>query len=141
MYCWKMSAEVTYSEISHFYPIVTGVSVVAVYILGLGFKMIYYKWYHPNLAKEELNGDTTERSRSGQGPTRNRTLPGDETDFARSAPEDELTDISYPCIPQSLIVTENIDTEVTNRRWPSPPAPNTKRCNKRMRKLAENFYS
>lgn len=117
-----MSTEATYFEISHFYAIVTAVSVVAVYILGLIFKMIYYKCYHPNLAKEELKGDSTEMSQPGQGPTKTTTHSEDEVDFA-------------------MFAGRNIDTEVTDRSGPSPPVPDTKRCNKRMRKLAENFYS
>lgn len=131
LWFWKVSTEETSFEISHFYAIVTAVSVVAVYILGLIFKMIYYKYCHPNLTKEELKGDTAEMPRTGQGPTRSATSSKDEVDFPTRT-VDEITDISYRTIP-CVISTDNRDT--------GPPVPDTKRCNKRMRKLAENFYS
>ncbi|KAF1381868.1 hypothetical protein PFLUV_G00158470 [Perca fluviatilis] len=51
--------------------------------------------------------------------------PFDETDFA---------------VCQASVRHLDIDEDVTNRSGPSPPAPNIKQ-NKRMRKLAENFYS
>nr|XP_033493365.1 XK-related protein 8-like [Epinephelus lanceolatus] len=123
LWCWKMSTEPPYFEIPPLYAVITAVSVVGVYILGLFFKMIYYKYSHPSLAKEELKGDTAEKSRVGQGPTRT-PFPGDETDFPISSLEDL-----------------DVEKEITYRSWPSPPAPVTKRCNKRMKKLAENFYA
>lgn len=106
-----MSTEKAYSEIPHLNTIITVSVVVAVYIVGLLIKVIYYKHYHPNLAKEELKSDTT-------------GLSGDETDF------------SHP-----IVMGRCMDTDVTDRSGPSPPAPDVKHCNKRMRKLAANFYS
>lgn len=124
LWCWKMSTEPPYFEIPLLYAVITAVSVVAIYILGLFFKIIYYKCYHPNLAKEELKGGATEKSRVGQGPTRIKTFSGDEIDFGLS-----------------LHSGIDIEEDDIDRSWPGPPAPDTKRCNKRMRKLAENFYS
>lgn len=140
LWYWKICTEPPYFEIPHSYAVITAVSVAGVYIVGLLFKIIYYKYYHPNLAKEELIGGT-----SGQGPTSSEGL---------SRPED-------PAVSSIM----NADTDVTDRSWPSPPssglkffgqaagatdadtvdgiplAPAAKHCNKRMRKLAENFYS
>uniref|UniRef100_A0A8C3AQY3 XK-related protein n=1 Tax=Cyclopterus lumpus TaxID=8103 RepID=A0A8C3AQY3_CYCLU len=87
LWCWKMITEPPYFKIPPRCAVIAAVSVVAVYILGLLLKMIYYKWYHPNVAKEELKGDAV-----------------------------------YDRLPKS-------------------PAPDIKRCNKRMRTLAQNFYS
>ncbi|XP_068567466.1 XK-related protein 8 [Cebidichthys violaceus] len=133
LWCWKMSPDPPYFEVPPLYAVITAVSVVAVYILGLLFKLLYYRCYHPNLAKEELKGD----ARVGQGATRLQTFSGDEIDSPMSsATEDVPEDEHY----QSLRILE-ADTDVTDRSGPRAPAPDIKRCNKRMRKLAENFYS
>ncbi|XP_034748068.1 XK-related protein 8-like [Etheostoma cragini] len=128
LWCWKMITEPPYFEIQPLYACITAVIVIAVYILGLLSKMIYYRCYHPNLAKGELKGDTTKGSKAGQGPTGMSAFAEDEVDF-----------------PMSQLRVTHIDhdpeEDVTNRSGPSPPAPDIKRCNKRMRKLAENFYS
>lgn len=128
LWCWKMSTEPPYFEISPLYAIITAVSVVAVYILGLLFKVMYYQCFHPNLSKEELKGDTGEESQTGQPPITGVDSK-DETD------KDVLDSSLW------LTVSECTDTDVVDRSWRSPPAPDIKRCNKRMRKLAENFYS
>ncbi|KAK9526556.1 hypothetical protein VZT92_015248 [Zoarces viviparus] len=90
--------------------------------------------YHPNLAKEELKGDAT----VGQGPTMLTTFSGDEPDSSISSAANEVPEeIHLQCIS----LNEDLDTDVANRSGPGAPAPDLKRCNKRMRKLAENFYS
>ncbi|XP_029298455.1 XK-related protein 8-like [Cottoperca gobio] len=142
LWCWMIITEPPFFEIPLLYAVIAAVIVVAVYILGLLFKMIYYKCYHPNLAKEELKGDATERSQVvGQGPTRMKTFPGDEVDFSISSFRDEDVDDSYVSIPQSMNQIDDSDGGLTDRSGPSPAALSIKRCNKRMRGLAENFYS
>ncbi|XP_042290819.1 XK-related protein 8-like [Thunnus maccoyii] len=111
LWCWKMSTEPPSFEIPQLYAIITAACVVSVYILGLLFKIVYYQFYHPNLAKDELKG----------GPT------GDVVDG----------DIN----PQAIILMGDADVDVTVRSMPSSPAPDVKHYNKRMRKLAENFYA
>lgn len=136
LWCWKMiSAEPPYFEISSMCAIIIAVSVVAVYILGLIFKMIYYKWFHPNVSKEELIGIADEKSSTGLGPTGFKTIPSEEVDSPQQ-------DRSALCeIPMLKLRGGEEGTDVTDRSWPSPPAPDVKCCNKRMRKLAVNFYS
>lgn len=107
LWCWKIRTEMT-----EFYVIGLAVSVVVVYILGLLFKILYYRCYHPNLSKEQLKGGTPEQA-----------FAADETDF-----------------PFIVAIIMNGDTDISDRSLPSPPAPDIK-LNKRMRKLAENFYS
>ncbi|KAK9526555.1 hypothetical protein VZT92_015248 [Zoarces viviparus] len=134
LWCWKMSPDPPYLEIPPLYAVITAVSVVAAYILGLLLKMLYYRCYHPNLAKEELKGDAT----VGQGPTMLTTFSGDEPDSSISSAANEVPEeIHLQCIS----LNEDLDTDVANRSGPGAPAPDLKRCNKRMRKLAENFYS
>ncbi|XP_078123026.1 XK-related protein 8-like [Sander vitreus] len=123
LWCWKFITELHYFEISPVYAVITAVSVVAVYILGLISKMIYYNCYHPNLVKGQLKGDATTMSNAGQGPTRMSAFAGDETDFT-----------------VCQLSVRHVDEDVTNRSGPSPPASDIKHYNKRMRKLAENFY-
>ncbi|KAM6904337.1 XK-related protein 8-like isoform 2-T2 [Lycodopsis pacificus] len=124
LWCWKMSPDPPYLEIPPVYAVITAVSVVVVYILGLLIKMLYYRCYHPNLAKEELKGDTT----VGQGPTMFKTFSVDQPDSSISSAANE-------------VLEEIHHTGVSDRSGPGAPAPDIKRCNKRMRKLAENFYS
>lgn len=114
LWYWKMSTEPPYFEIPQLYAVITACSVVGIYILGLLFKVIYYKCYHPNITKEELKEDT-----GGQGPTRNIE--------DRSWPNTAFYAVS-PCM----------QTDVVDGATPAPPV---KHCNKRMRKLAENYYS
>uniref|UniRef100_A0A4W6EG28 XK-related protein n=1 Tax=Lates calcarifer TaxID=8187 RepID=A0A4W6EG28_LATCA len=52
LWCWKMSTEELYFQIPQREAIIVAVSVVALYIFGLFLKVIYYKFYHPNLYKE-----------------------------------------------------------------------------------------
>ncbi|XP_075961747.1 XK-related protein 8-like isoform X2 [Anarhichas minor] len=131
LWCWKMSPDPPYLEIPPLYAVITAVSVVAVYILGLLLKMLYYTCYHPNLAKEELKGDATDE-------TMLETFSGDQPDFSTSSVANEVPEEMHL---QSIYQKEHLDTDVIDRSGPGAPAPDIKRCNKRMRKLAENFYS
>lgn len=112
LWCWKMSTEPPYFEISQSYAIIIAVGVVFVYIIGLLLKIVYYKCYHPNLSKDKLKG--------GQGGSSGDVLDG---------------------VFQTATLMGFTGEDVTDRSMPSPPAPDVKHCNKRMRKLAENFYS
>ncbi|CAI5691279.1 unnamed protein product [Oreochromis niloticus] len=91
LWCWKMSTDPP-DFMTH--PLTTAACVVAVYILGLLFKFIYYTFFHPNLDKDKLRGATV----------------------TEEQPEDEERSHSVPTRP--LKATDN----------------------KRMRKLAENFF-
>ncbi|XP_003447294.3 XK-related protein 8-like [Oreochromis niloticus] len=91
LWCWKMSTDPP-DFVTH--PLTTAACVVAVYILGLLFKFIYYTFFHPNLDKDKLRGATV----------------------TEEQPEDEERSHSVPSRP--LKATDN----------------------KRMRKLAENFF-
>ncbi|XP_030576283.1 XK-related protein 8-like [Archocentrus centrarchus] len=95
VWCWKMSTDPPEFVIQPLDALFTAVCVVAVYILGLLFKVIYYKCFHPNVDRDKLKGAGTEEQ-----------------------PEDGVT---YRMLAMTL----------------TPPA----QCNKRMRKLAANFYS
>uniref|UniRef100_A0A4W6EG42 XK-related protein n=1 Tax=Lates calcarifer TaxID=8187 RepID=A0A4W6EG42_LATCA len=96
LWCWKMSTEELYFQIPQREAIIVAVSVVALYIFGLFLKVIYYKFYHPNLYKEPAPA-------------------GDEVDFPMS---------------KDLEKGESHTPQIQNLKQ-----------NKRMRKLAENFYS
>ncbi|XP_065327861.1 XK-related protein 8-like [Pelmatolapia mariae] len=91
LWCWKMSTDPP-DFVTH--PLTTAACVVAVYVLGLLFKVIYYTFFHPNLDKDKLKG---------------ATIPEEQ-------PEDEERSHSVPT--HLLKATDN----------------------KRMRKLAENFF-
>ncbi|XP_039461626.1 XK-related protein 8-like [Oreochromis aureus] len=91
LWCWKMSTDPP-DFVTH--PLTTAACVVAVYILGLLFKVIYFTFFHPNFDKDKLKG---------------ATIPEEQ-------PEDEERSHSVPTRP--LKATDN----------------------KRMRKLAENFF-
>uniref|UniRef100_A0A3P9DSE1 XK-related protein n=1 Tax=Maylandia zebra TaxID=106582 RepID=A0A3P9DSE1_9CICH len=55
LWCWKMSTDPS-DFVTH--PLTTAACVVAVYVLGLLFKVIYYTFFHPNLDKDKLKGAT-----------------------------------------------------------------------------------
>uniref|UniRef100_A0A3P8NM89 XK-related protein n=1 Tax=Astatotilapia calliptera TaxID=8154 RepID=A0A3P8NM89_ASTCA len=55
LWCWKMSTDPP-DFVTH--PLTTAACVVAVYVLGLLFKVIYYTFFHPNLDKDKLKGAT-----------------------------------------------------------------------------------
>nr|XP_046272857.1 XK-related protein 8 [Scatophagus argus] len=136
LWCWKMtSAEHTYFQVSPLYAVITAVSVVAVYILGICFKLIYYKYYHPNLVKEQLKGQASDEA--AQGP-QFETFHTDEIDFASNPQWDQGDADDFP---QTLMRACIGDIGIADRIGSCLPAPEVKRCNKRMRKLAENFYS
>ncbi|XP_058475515.1 XK-related protein 8-like [Solea solea] len=101
LWCWKTSTLTS---------ILCAICVVAVYILGLVFKVIYYKFCHPNLTKKALTGVTEN---------------GDEVD---SALRQGVTSRTF---------IEEGPLEATGVAEP----PSTVHCNKRMRKLAVNFYA
>uniref|UniRef100_A0A3B4F6F2 XK-related protein n=1 Tax=Pundamilia nyererei TaxID=303518 RepID=A0A3B4F6F2_9CICH len=103
VWCWKMSTDPPDFVIEPMYALITAACVIAVYVLGLILKIIYYKVFHPNPDKDELKGASTEQQ-----------------------PEGELG----LCM---CAATANVAAH-------HPPAPSA-HCNKRMRKLAENFYS
>ncbi|CAG5897217.1 unnamed protein product [Menidia menidia] len=91
----------------------TSVAVVAVYVLGLVLKVVYYRFFHPNLRKEELRGvgaQTLRESDEPDGALRS-TLSGEM--------DGELQFRSMAAVPEH------------------DRAPPT---NHRMKKLAENFY-
>ncbi|CAI5691283.1 unnamed protein product [Oreochromis niloticus] len=95
VWCWKMSTDPPDFLIEPMHALITAACVVAVYILGLILKVIYYKFFHPNLDRDELSGVSTEQQSV------------DEVDFRMM----------------------RSTTEVSAH------------YNKRMRKLAKNFYS
>ncbi|KAG7499820.1 XK-related protein 8-like [Solea senegalensis] len=108
LWCWKTSTETS---------ILCAICVVAVYILGLVLKVIYYKFYHPNLTKKALTGVTTDKS---------QTENGDEVDSSA---------IRRGVMSRTFI--EEGPLEDTGVAEP----PSAVHCNKRMRKLAANFYT
>lgn len=110
LWCWRMTsahAERPHFHLSKSHAVATAVAVGMTYILGLFLKMVYYKWFHPNVLKEDLKGDED----GGSG------LAQDETDASPA---------------QSF---------GADRSAPAPAAPDWKRCNKRMKILAESFYA
>ncbi|TNN26265.1 XK-related protein 8 [Liparis tanakae] len=119
LWCWTLSAGPP-----GFPPRwVVAVAVVAVYVVGLLLKMVYYKWFHPNVARDELRG------------------VADETDFhARPEADGEAARVRFHAVPEAVSLRS--DADVMDRGGPSAAAaPDATRYNKRMRKLAENFYS
>lgn len=64
LWWWKMlSMELPFFYISA--PVATAVAscVIGVYVVGLALKMLYYKFFHPNIAKEDLKGHEEETIR------------------------------------------------------------------------------
>ncbi|XP_035039578.1 XK-related protein 8 [Hippoglossus stenolepis] len=139
LWCWKITTEPSHGGITLSYALITAVSVVSVYGLGLLFTIIYYKRYHPNLDREQMTGVTAGMTQNGDEAAVGESPSGDEVDFML---KDTVSGASYDDIPQNLTLKGLLVTDVTDRSAPSPPPPRSVgRCNNRMRKMAENFYS
>ncbi|KAG7218895.1 hypothetical protein INR49_019444 [Caranx melampygus] len=126
LWCWKTSSEDLYFEIPLLYSVVTMVTVVSVYVLGLLLELIYYRCFHPNLSKGELKGGST--ALLVKVPS--ATTSGDQVDFGGVVEEGEEEE-------------EEEEGGVSFRmgQAPRPLPPPTVKENKRMRRLAENFYT
>lgn len=120
LWFWKTTTEPPVLSISQLYAAIVAASVGGVYVLGLILKVIYYKFFHPNVQKEDLRGDSSSEEQ--------RTA--DEVD---SGPI-ETEQGGGPRLMMRAAAS-NVD-DVTDRSRPRQP----ERCNKRMKKLAENFY-
>ncbi|XP_024858896.1 XK-related protein 8 [Kryptolebias marmoratus] len=118
VWAWKMSTDPPpppFHEISQHHAIITAASVVGVYFLGLLFKIIYYTFFHPNVQKDKLKGGNKEEVRKS-----------DEVDCYA------LVKVEMDS-PEPTMMMRSASKGNTNDV--------TVRCNKRMRMLAENFYS
>lgn len=112
LWWWKMlSLEQPFFHISAPVAAAVASSVVGVYVVGLALKMLYYKFFHPNITKEDLKGSTDE--------------PGIETPKVMLDGGDSAEERDGGIILRSFGFS------------PPPPLPG---CNKRMRQLAGNFY-
>ncbi|XP_053302803.1 XK-related protein 8 [Pleuronectes platessa] len=135
LWCWKITTEPSHSGITPFYALITAVSVVSVYLLGLLFKIIYYKLYHPNLDREQMTGVSVGMTQNGDEAPVGKSLSGDEVDLTLMGSGAQTRRlVSYS--------NESSDTDVAFRCGPSSPPPpaSVGRCNNRMRKMADNFY-
>ncbi|XP_041867937.1 XK-related protein 8-like [Melanotaenia boesemani] len=103
---WKMNTDPPHFVFPPLYATIIAVAVVTLYILGLLVKLMYYKFFHPSIPRDELRGESTETLRLGD------QIDGPERLMMRSLPAHDVTEHSQ-----------------------------RERSNKRMRKLAENFYS
>ncbi|XP_012709501.2 XK-related protein 8 [Fundulus heteroclitus] len=102
---WRMSSDPPHHELSCLQAAIIASAVVAVYVLGLVCRIIYYLFFHPKLYKQDLTGNEPH---------------ADQVDFGPGAP-----------VQNGGVTFRSLQS------GPSQPAP----CNKRMEKLAENFYS
>lgn len=119
-------------HISDNHAIIAASCVVVVYILGLCLKMIYYKWFHPNVDKDELkDGEDQSQTKVGLGPMRKSGFTEGGKFPVLPQPDEDLTDGPYLKGFDFIEATDRIG-------YSEPPV---KLCNKRMRKLAGNFYS
>ncbi|XP_061615526.1 XK-related protein 8-like [Phyllopteryx taeniolatus] len=113
LWCWRMHTQPLSFKIPLLYACIIAVSVVALYIFGLILKRIYYKCYHPNL----------------KGDASSTTQKADMFLARNLVPEDSVPHIS----DQSYMGEDVTDGAVAQA--------DAKLYNKRMRKLAENFFS
>lgn len=117
LWCWRVisgDSESPDFAPSQSHAIIVAVAVVMGYVLGLLLKMVYYKWCHPNVLKQELKGAVDD------GQER------DETDSGETA---------------SPVLLRSFELGVLDRTGRAPPALDRKPYNKRMKILAENFYT
>ncbi|XP_065328163.1 XK-related protein 8-like [Pelmatolapia mariae] len=91
VWCWKMSTDPPDFVIEPMHALITAACVVAVYILGLILKAIYYKFFHPNLDKNKIKWTSTE-----QQPV-NEPNVGDEVDACRFTAKAAPSPPPQPC--------------------------------------------
>lgn len=116
LWCWKMLImEQPYFPVSA--PV--AVAVASCYVVGLALKMLYYGYFHPNIAKEQLKGHEDEGSTDEPRHTMMMRM-------AERAGEEELSDREIH-FRQGVVER---DSEQRTKLL----------CNKRMRTLAGNFY-
>ncbi|XP_024152665.1 XK-related protein 8 [Oryzias melastigma] len=117
LWYWTMNTQPPQFVIPWPYAEATAGGVVGLYILGLLVKIIYYKFFHPKLSRDDLRRDQ------------------DEVDgnilMRASVPDLTPAPLSGLYQPESIAM----------RAFPPAAPPLTQHGNKRMRKLAENFYS
>ncbi|XP_075995396.1 XK-related protein 8-like [Genypterus blacodes] len=166
LWCWQI-----YTQISFLYAIITSVCVVGVYMLGLGLKLVYYRLYHPNIGQQRsktehvmcaapLQEDVVDNSDcdfqsasdSGEEMQIRRTIEMDSGDYT-DPPQLDTESVQFDGVPQSAFRSMSVPAPTLAPVRPphvafdpSPfgapdPASVQKRQNKRMMKLAGNFYS
>ncbi|XP_071385053.1 XK-related protein 8-like [Centroberyx affinis] len=120
LWCWQVHREPPYFDITLLHAIITSVIIILLFIFGILVKGLYYTCCHP---KHEVKESVSEGSPSGLEVV---TFHSDTVDLTEVNGHDE-----------------DIQSDSMFRSMPSAPepAPTQKRENKRMRKLAENFYS
>ncbi|XP_061521616.1 XK-related protein 8-like [Phycodurus eques] len=130
LWCWRMHTQPLYFKIPLLYACIIAVSVVALYIFGLILKRIYYKCYHPNFNKEDLKGDASSTTQKADMFLARNLVPEDSVPHVsdQSCMGEDVTDSD-----QSYMGEDVTDGAVAQA--------DAKLYNKRMRKLAENFFS
>ncbi|XP_077362155.1 XK-related protein 8-like [Festucalex cinctus] len=118
LWCWRMHTQPLSFKIPLFYAYIVVISVVALYIFGLIVKILYYKFCHPNLSKKELKGDAVSPSEKA----------------VMFSAGDMAVESDVPHIINPSYTTEDVVDGAVSQ-------VDTRLSNKRMRKLAENFYS
>ncbi|RVE66644.1 hypothetical protein OJAV_G00109470 [Oryzias javanicus] len=134
LWYWTMNTQPPQFLIPRLYAEATAGAVVGLYILGLLVKIIYYKFFHPKLNQDDLRGrDSDEVDGLNQDDLRGRD--SDEVDgFV-------LMKASVPRFTPESLRGRYQDEPITVRAFTPAAPPQTQHGNKRMRKLAENFYS
>ncbi|XP_037549005.1 XK-related protein 8-like [Nematolebias whitei] len=130
LWYWRMTTDPpVLFNVTPLHAAVTATSVVGVYILGLFLKTIYYNFFHPNVQKDELKGGASETLQSNGGSLQ----PADEVDFTSVMTQTDSEEGS----PGMMRTSEVNAHGVTSRCLPNQ----SEHYNKRMRRLAENFYT
>lgn len=124
LWFWKMNPELPDFNIYH---VITSVCVVSVYFFGLLLKTVYYEFCHPTLSKQMLENE--EQETSPVESNYSLIMYTDEVD----APECDPENSAQLRMASNVIRTRPTVTVQTHTQ--------EKKTNKRMRKLAENFYS
>uniref|UniRef100_A0A4W5QFW5 XK-related protein n=1 Tax=Hucho hucho TaxID=62062 RepID=A0A4W5QFW5_9TELE len=118
LWVWQMKKNPPYFELPLDPHVILGI-MISFYIVGLGLKVIYYTYSHPKIA--QLREDE-------------RCLKAEP----RSEPED-LTSDSHDEV-DSRVMSHRMGPTEPVKTSSGPPEP-VIRVNKRMRNLADNFYS
>lgn len=135
LWYWRMTTDPpALFSVTPLHAAITTASVAGVYVLGLFLKTVYYKFFHPNVQKEELKGGTVHKEELKGGASEPlQGLQPDEVDFRSLRTQVDSEEDAPPRLMRTA--AHDVTHDVTSR------PDQSERYNKRMRRLAENFYT
>ncbi|XP_072320330.1 XK-related protein 8-like [Eucyclogobius newberryi] len=124
LWFWTVTSDLAHFNYQH---LIVLVCVLFVYILGLFIKSVYHHCFHPNVTSKDLKEEQEEQEQEEQEQEEQVEEEQVEEETGRAA---DVVDHMFRSAGTPADVVYDIQR-----------SPSVKKTNKRMRKLAESFYS